>query len=260
MRKIESFKRLVLLGLSGICLAGQIGIYAYYWYNSFFNSIRNYLPLWERGHWLMIAIYGVLLFFFSNMYGGMRIGYLKNLEVIFSQLLATFFVDVITYGQISLMGMKLFHVPTYLSMLFIQFVWITIWINISSLIYRNIFPPRKLLLVHGDRPIDDILTKFAGRKDKFEVSKCMHIREGVEAVEKEVLERYDAIVLWDISVADRNKLLKFCYGKSIRIYIMPKITDVILKGAEELHLFDTPLLLTREYELTIEQRFFKAFH
>lgn len=257
MRKIESFKRLVLLGLSGICLAGQIGIYAYYWYNSFFNSIRNYLPLWERGHWLMIAIYGVLLFFFSNMYGGMRIGYLKNLEVIFSQLLATFFVDVITYGQISLMGMKLFNVPTYLSMLFIQFVWITIWINISSLIYRNIFPPRKLLLVHGDRPIDDILTKFAGRKDKFEVSKCMHIREGVEAVEKEVLERYDAIVLWDISATDRNKLLKFCYGKSIRIYIMPKITDVILKGAEELHLFDTPLLLTREYELTIEQRFLK---
>lgn len=243
--------------MSGICLAGQIGIYAYYWYNSFFNSIRNYLPLWERGHWLMIAIYGVLLFFFSNMYGGMRIGYLKNLEVIFSQLLATFFVDAITYGQISLMGMKLFYVPTYLSMLFIQFVWIAIWINISSLIYRNIFPPRKLLLVHGDRPIDDILAKFAGRKDKFEVSKCMHIREGIEAVEKEVMERYDAIVLWDISVADRNKLLKYCYGKSIRIYIMPKITDVILKGAEELHLFDTPLLLTREYELTIEQRFLK---
>ena len=259
MRKIESFKRLVLLGMSGICLAGQIGIYAYYWYNSFFSSIKNYLPLWEKGHWLMIAIYGVLLFFFSNMYGGMRIGYLKNVEVIFSQLLATFFVDVITYGQISLMGMKLFYVPTYLSMLLIQFVWITIWINISSLIYRNIFPPRKLLLVHGDRPIDDILTKFAGRKDKFEVSKCMHIREGVEAVEKEVMERYDAIVLWDISVADRNKLLKFCYGKSIRIYIMPKITDVILKGAEELHLFDTPLLLTREYELTIEQRFLKRF-
>ncbi len=38
---------------------------------------------------------------------------------------------------------------------------------------------------------------------------------------------------------------------------MPKIPDVILKGAEELHLFDTPILLTREYALTIEQRFIK---
>ncbi|MDR0963208.1 MAG: sugar transferase, partial [Clostridium sp.] len=52
-------------------------------------------------------------------------------------------------------------------------------------------------------------------------------------------------------------LLKFCYAKSIRIYTTPKITDVILLGAEELHLFDTPILLTREYRLTMEQRFIK---
>ncbi|MBQ9136024.1 MAG: sugar transferase [Lachnospiraceae bacterium] len=259
MKKIESFKRLVLLILSGICLAGQMGIYAYYWYNMYFIKIKPYLPLWEKGHWLIIAIYGVLLFFFSNMYGGMRIGYLKNLEVIFSQLLATLLVNVITYGQISLMMLRLYDIPVYLGMIMIQFVWIVIWINISSLIYKNVFPPRQLLLVHGDRPIDDILAKFAKRKDKFEVSKCMHINTGVEKIEKEVLERYDAVVLWDISETDRNRLLKYCYGKSIRTYIMPKIPDVIVKGAEELHLFDTPLLLTREYVLTIEQRFAKRF-
>ena len=259
MKKIESFKRLVLLLLSGICLAGQIGIYAYYWYNMYFIKIKPYLPLWEKGHWLIIAIYGVLLFFFSNMYGGMRIGYLKNLEVIFSQLLATLLVNVITYGQISLMMLRLYDIPVYLGMIMIQFVWIVIWINISSLIYKNVFPPRQLLLVHGDRPIDDILAKFAKRKDKFEVSKCMHINTGVEKIEKEVMERYDAVVLWDISETDRNRLLKYCYGKSIRTYIMPKIPDVIVKGAEELHLFDTPLLLTREYVLTIEQRFAKRF-
>jgi exopolysaccharide biosynthesis polyprenyl glycosylphosphotransferase len=38
---------------------------------------------------------------------------------------------------------------------------------------------------------------------------------------------------------------------------MPKITDVIMLGAEELHVFDTPILLTREYCLTMEQRFLK---
>lgn len=257
MRTLESFKRLILLCLSGICLAGQIGIYAYYWYTSFYMSVKMYLEFWERGHWLMIAIYGVLLFFFSNMYGGMRIGYLKNVEIIFSQLLATLIVGIITYGQISLMVRQFFHVPSYVSMLVLQAVWITLWINISSLLYKNIFPPRKLLLIHGDRPIEDILDKFKSRKDKFEVCKCMHIREGVDAVRKEALERYDAVVLWDISVESRNQILKFCYGQSIRTYIMPKIPDVILKGAEELHLFDTPLLLTREYSLTIEQRFLK---
>lgn len=257
MRKIESFKRLVLLCLSFICLAGQIGIYAYYWYSSYYESVKRYLEFWERGHWLVIAIYGVLLFFFSNMYGGMRIGYLKNIEVIFSQMIATIIVDVITYCQISLMVREPFHIPSYLSMMVFQTIWILIWINISSLIYKNVFPPRRLLLVHGDRPIQDILDKFKSRKDKFDVRKCMNIDEGVDAIRKEALGDYDAVVLWDISVEDRNKILKFCYGQSIRTYIMPKIPDVILKGAEELHLFDTPLLLTREYSLKIEQRFIK---
>lgn len=257
MRKIESFKRLLLLLMSGVCLAGQLGIYIYYWYTSYYKSVEVYLEFWERGHWVVIAIYGVLLLFFSNMYGGMRIGYLKNIEVIFSQLIATVLVNIITYCQISLMVRQPFHVPSFLSMVVLQVIWIIVWINIASLLYKNVFPPRKLLLVHGDRPIEDILDKFASRKDKFEVSKCMHIEAGVDAVNREALERYDAVVLWDISVNDRNKILKFCYGQSIRIYIMPKIPDVILKGAEELHLFDTPLLLTREYVLTIEQRFLK---
>lgn len=257
LKKLESFKRLIVLCMSGIYLAGQVGIYAYYWFNVYYESVKLYLKYWKNGHLLILAIYGVLLFFFSHMYGGMRIGYLKNAEVIFSQILALGIVDIVTYFQISLMVRKLFSMEAYLSMAAFQVLWIIVSINAASLIYKNVFPPRKLLLVHGDRPIEDILKKFAGRKDKFEVSKCMHINAGIGAIKKEALERYDAVVLWDISVEARNKILKFCYGQSIRIYIMPKIPDVILKGAEELHLFDTPLLLTREYVLTIEQRFMK---
>lgn len=257
MRKFESFKRLVVLCMSGICLLGQIGIYAYFWYNQFYDKVSVYLEFWAKAHALVVTVYAVLLFFFSHMYGGMRIGYLKNLEVVFSQLIATLIVDLLTYCQISLMVAALFPPSSFLYMVFLQIVWVIVCVNLSSLIYRNVFPPRRLLLVHGDRPIEEILHKFGTRKDKFEVSKCMNIDAGLETIEKEALERYDGVVLWDISVENRNKLLKFCYGHSIRTYIMPKIPDVILKGAEELHIFDTPLLLTREYELTVEQRFLK---
>ena len=111
-----------------------------------------------------------------------------------------------------------------------------------------------MLLIYGERSIDDILSKFATRKDKYKITRCMNVSEGLEAIEKEVQGKYDAIVLWDISTVDRNKLLKFCYGKSIRVYMMPKIPDVLIQGAAKLHLFDTPILLTREYSLRIEQR------
>jgi exopolysaccharide biosynthesis polyprenyl glycosylphosphotransferase len=85
----------------------------------------------------------------------------------------------------------------------------------------------------------------------------MNVSEGIDAICKEAVERYDAVVLGDIDVNSRNKIYKFCYGKGIRVYILPKLADVILGGAEEMHIFDTPIFLTREYSLTIEQRFFK---
>ena len=51
--------------------------------------------------------------------------------------------------------------------------------------------------------------------------------------------------------------MKHCYQESIRVYLTPKISDVIIRGAEDINMFDTPLLLSRNQGLTITQRFFK---
>jgi exopolysaccharide biosynthesis polyprenyl glycosylphosphotransferase len=85
----------------------------------------------------------------------------------------------------------------------------------------------------------------------------MNISEGVSAICEEIEKRYDGLVLWDIPTKDRNLLLKYCYGRSIRVYIMPKIPDVLMKGTTEMHIFDTPIYLIREYALTVEQRAMK---
>jgi len=58
----------------------------------------------QNGHLAMFAIYFVLLFFFDSTYGGLKIGYLKPMDVFMSQLFALLFVNVITYLQISLMN------------------------------------------------------------------------------------------------------------------------------------------------------------
>ncbi len=257
MKRLESFKRVVQLTLGFINLGVQIAIFAYCYYS--FYSTWMQIQFWRRGNYLFVLIYAFLLFAFSNMYGALRIGYHKNVELIISQLMGTFIANFITYFQLSLLCLQLMNVVYYLPMTVIQLLWAALWTIISNAVYRAIFPPRELLLVHGDRPIDSIVSKFATRKDKFTISKTMNVSEGVERICLEALERYDAVVIWDIPVDDRNKILKFCYGKSIRVYIMPKISDVILSGAEQLHFFDSPLLLTREYPLKVEERFLKRF-
>lgn len=264
IQKRESFKRLINLGLTAICLSMEIALFAYYWMVQFRWSVVEELRynMWFKGNTLEVVIYGVVLIMFSTMYGGMRLGYLKNVELIFSQVFATVIANVFIYGELSVMAAQLFVPDVFLLMTMQQTMVVVVYINVANRLYRRIFPPRKLLLVHGDRPIEATCSKFESRRDKYVITRMIHVKEGFDTVCREILEAYEdgecnAVLIGDISVEERTPLIKFCYGQSIRIYLLPKITDVILMGAEELHVFDSPMLLTREYSLTVEQRFAK---
>ena len=257
MRGLGSFKRLIVIGFSIVTVAFETAIYSWFWLTDLSIQIRPQLWFTVKGHYLAIAVYALLLFAFSSMYGGLNIGYLKTSEVVFSQIFATLIVNVITYGQDSLMYFWLMNPKPFIALTIIQCAGVFCWSLIAQRVYKALFAPRKMLLVHGDRPYQELISKFESRRDKYDICKCMNISEGVEAICAEVEERYDAIVLGDIDVTSRNTIFKYCYGRSIRVYILPKISDVILGGAEEMHIFDTPIFLTREYTLTIEQRIIK---
>ena len=55
----------------------------------------------------------------------------------------------------------------------------------------------------------------------------------------------------------RNDILKYCYRQAIRTYVAPKVSDIIIRGASEINLFDTPLLLVRGRALSYPQRIVK---
>ena len=71
------------------------------------------------------------------------------------------------------------------------------------------------------------------------------------------MKQYEGVILCDIPSQMRNQLLKYCYNESIRTYMVPKISDIIIRSAENLHLFDTPLMLARNTGLSFEQQFIK---
>ena len=65
------------------------------------------------------------------------------------------------------------------------------------------------------------------------------------------------MIINDVPAEIRNDILKFCYEHDVRTYIVPKISDVIIGGASNINLFDTPLLLVRGTGLSIGQKFVK---
>ena len=259
MKHLESVKRIIVLQMSLIGLLVQTFVYAYVWLHIYSGIMQKYMwrTFYGKGFILLAVVYLVLLLFFSVTYGGLKIGYLKPMDVFFSQVLSLIFTNGVSYLQICLLSLHMVTVYPILIMTLVQIGIAGVWTFVSHRVYAQLFPPRNLLLISGDRPIDDILSKLNSRKDKYNVVKCLNEDMGQRALEKEILERYDGVVLWDINTGLRNKLLKFCYSKYIRVYMMPKIPDIMIQGSAQLHLFDTPIFFTREYSITVEQRCIK---
>ncbi|MDE7268210.1 MAG: exopolysaccharide biosynthesis polyprenyl glycosylphosphotransferase [Lachnospiraceae bacterium] len=259
MGRIEAAKRAIILQMSLVGLVFQTALYVYVWqqvYNDIMQS-SMWRSFHRKGFWLLAAVYFLLLLFFTATYGGLRIGYLKPMDVFFSQVISLIFTNVISYFQISLLSLELVTPYPLILMMLAEIAISGVWTFVSHRLYKQFFPPKRLLFISGERPVDDILRKFETRKDKYNIIKCVYENEGQRRIEAEILKNYDGVVLWDMNTTLRNKLLKFCYSKGVRVYIMPKIPDIMVQGSDKLNLFDTPILLIREYAMTIEQRFVK---
>lgn len=254
LRQYEPFKRLFRLMGALLLMGVETGVYGYVW-NGYFNKLIEF-PFWRRGNWLMIALYAGLLFFFLMTYGGFRIGYLKKGNLLCSQILSIGLLNVITYIQISLLDKK-FHDPRVLGFMTIGQILIAIgWTFLFQSLYRILFPPRRMLLVCGDRPAFHLMEKINSREDKYYLETAIHIRAGIKTILEEA-KKYDALIIGDIPAKDRNALLKKCFEEDIRTYTVPKLSDILIRTSQELDIFDSPLLLSRNDGISGIQRFIK---
>lgn len=251
MKKREQFKRLIKFSFSFVAVLLVVGVYFVVW-TGYYNKIIIEFPFWRRGNWLMVALYAVLLVFFNQTYGGFKIAYLKKGNLIWSQVLSIFFTNVITYVQISLIDKKLHPLYPILIMSIVQGVLISLWSVVFNWIYRQLFPAKRLLLVYGEKSAFHLEEKINSREDKYYLAGAVHISRGQEKIMK-MAEHYDAVIIGDIPAHERNLLMKLCFQKSIRTYSVPKISDILIRTSTELDIFDSPLLLSRNDGLQIEQ-------
>lgn len=250
----ETMKRIVTISVALISVILQT-LCAYYVWIEYYNKMIL-KAFWFKGHFFVMIIYIIVLLFFTKTFGGLKIGYLKQGEILFASILANISANFVFYLELCLLKYG-FPNPMYLLIaMVVQIVMIIIVVLISGKSYYAMFPPYQVLLIYDGDSLNEFMNKLITRKDKFEVSKTIHISVGLEQLEREI-KKYTAVMLWDIPNDQRNDLFKICYTVGVRIYVMPKISDIILMGSETMHFFDTPLLLTRSNPLTFEERLIK---
>ena len=254
MKNYDAYKRLIRFFTSIAILLVEIGIYWFAW-DLFFSHAAG-TPFFRRGDWLMLAVYSILLLFFSKMYGGLKIGYLERGNVLYSQILSIILVDIVTYLQIALLAKHFLTLFPFFLMFLAQAMAITIWTYLANFLFQKLFPPRQILLIYGNRPSLSLMDKMNRRKDRYQIKDYVHVNEGIPKL-KSRIPAYDAVVICDVSSSIRNQILKYCYSEGIRVYMTPKISDILIRSAEDITLFDTPLIMARNGRLSIEQAFFK---
>ncbi len=254
MKNYEQYKRPIRFFTAAAILAAEIGVYWVAW-NGYFSQAAG-TPFFRKGDWLMAAVYGLMLLFFSRMYGGLKVGYLERGNVLYSQMLSVALVNAFTYLQIALLAKRFLNPIPFLVMLAAQAVAACLWAFLANRLFEKLFPPRQMLLVYGNRPSLALMDKMNCRKDRYRIQKMVHVDAGLEAI-RQMAQGYEAVVICDVPSAIRNQILKHCYSENKRVYMTPKISDILVRSAEDINLFDTPLIMARNGQMSIEQALFK---
>ena len=204
----------------------------------------------------MGAFYAFFYAVFSHMFGGMKVGYLKRGSLMLSHLLAIAGANVSIYLETVLLSVRFVTVAPMILLCIIDAFIALVWVLASEEMFRCLFPPRNILLLYQEYDPTPLLKKVKSRRDKYIIRESFNVDEEWDKVLQKI-DLYDAVFLCDIHSPLRNRLLKYCYSKSIRVYITPKISDIIIRSSENMHLFDTPLLLSRNSGLSFDQKFIK---
>lgn len=256
MDKFEQYKRLIRLGIAGFEILVETVFFSVVWF--YIYNVRMRTPFENKGNWMMIGFYVLYQVVFVYMYGGMKYAYYQKGQLILSQTIGTLIANVVIYIQM-IMVFGMFPLPIVWPMIGVSgadFLVILILNQVSDRILKRMFPPKKLLLICDMDNKVNLIWKLSGRKDLYEISRCVSSAEPLYRLKQEA-EKCDAMMLYGLEEQKRNTLIKYCYERSIRIYVAPEITDILLRGADKVHSFDTPFLLLRNYGLSFEQRVIK---
>ncbi len=260
IKKREKYKRFIMGVISAVLIIFLLGSYAFVWlryYNITLENARIEADLFGwKGNMLIFGIYLVLILIFSKIYNGFRIGLLRVSDIIYSQGLSIVFINVITYAQICLLERAIANPVPMMVITVIDGIFIIFWALCGNRIYSKLYAPRKMVIIYGSDQAIPLVKKMSRRDDRFMICRAVRCDEDMDVI-TELITEFDAAIICDVPSEKKNDILKICFANSKRTYITPKLSDIIVRGAEQIHLFDTPLLVCRNNGLSAESLIIK---
>ena len=225
-----------------------------------------YYITWQKGYdfayfvymgkYVLMGVYAVLLYVFFQNLDCIMFGQLQRLDLIIGQTIALCLTNGLTWLQLCLIANAVISPVPMLVLLGLQILVAVILVYAYTGLYYKLYAPHDMLLIYGNKRGVGLKIKMDARRDKYNVSKLICVDAGFEAICQEI-RKHEAVILTDVPAQVRNDILKYCYQHRVRTYVAPKLTDIMIRGARQNNLFDTPLMLVKGTGLTPMQRVVK---
>lgn len=223
------------------------------WYVYYSKQMEN--SFYNKGKLLMVALFMMVYFLFARVYDAFLVSVNQISEMVYSQVLAALVTDGISYLVIALLVKRFPNLIPGIMAIAGQIVMAFLWCYLAHVWYFRTFPPKKTVVVYDVREgMEKLINQYELRK-KFEVKEVLQVEECLKNLNK--LDNMDVAFLSGIHSHDRNVILKYCIKQHIQVYVVPRVGDVLMSGAKQIHMFHLPMLRTGCHNPQPEYLFFK---
>lgn len=213
------------------------------WYG--YYATRTVSPFWNKGNWVVIVLFLILYIFYGNIYNGFLVSWNRISEMVYSQALAALVSDFIMYIVTWLLTKYLPNPLPLFAVFFCQVALAALWFALANRWYFATFPPKKTVVIYDMRRGLDGLLREYGLGKKFDIRGTIPVKDCLSDIE--MLHGMDTVFLSGIHSSDRNIILKYCIANGINVYVIPRIGDVLMSGAQHRYVCHLPMLEVGRY-------------
>ena len=224
-----------------------------YYYNILLNQ-----PYLLKGNFFVTGIYAILYTIFMIIFDSEKIGENRLGSLILSHTLTIFFTNILVYFVIIMptnaKGFVVISPLMYTGLK--QEIFMIMWQCIIYIIIKKLYPPLPMLLISDNKSIDDLLYKFNKRSDIYNIVEKVDSELSLTEIKNKCI-KYINVLVGDIESIKRNDIIKYCFENSINTYILPKLSDIIIKNSYNIYTLDTPIYISTNEGISIINEFIK---
>lgn len=221
-------------------------------WSSFYSETLFY----NRGNYLVMFIYTCIFFILYHIYSVGKIDGKSTSNILSSWFFVIISSNIFIYFIISLISGNLLRIDKFIILIISQFLISIIYSLMSLKLYYMLYPIKDVMLIYGEHISEETILKIIKKDKKYNLINIKSQKDDIASI-IDIIDRVDGVFLYSIKGDIADKIINYCYCKNKRLYIIPTLTDIIIKNSFMTQVADIPIMLCKNRGLMPEQLIIK---